>query len=252
MFSRSLIRYGMKQRSRISHHSRFLSASTQGSSSDPNSKNPLSAMKEFAESKSLCDEFGFRLPHKHWTFTLAVNKPGDDAPILKTVNFQRVSSEGIDFVIRNNPGSPLFSEKVAFLYLQGKYKTGENVAQWRASGSVQSIPLEWVLSHIPDYSITEIVATTRAMEELQEPAKLTKLSIGGQQSHFIEIIQQVRADLAEGKIPIEELRNSIKAGRFVPENMERMQGGPDDVVWDRWVWSFENGVWREPNHVMPF
>jgi hypothetical protein len=225
MFSKSLVRCGLKHGTKISPLSRFLSASTQGLSSDTKN-NPLSAMKEFAESKNLCDEFGFRLPDKHWTFNLAVNKPGDEAPVLKTVNFQRVSSEGIDFVVRNSPGSPLFSEKVAFLYLQGKYKAGETVTQWRADGTVQSIPLEWVLSHIPDYSITEIVATMRAMEELNEPAKLTKLSIGGQQSHFIEIIQQVRADLAEGKIPIEELRNSIKAGRFIPESIERMRVDP--------------------------
>jgi hypothetical protein len=252
MLARGLRRFGSKSEATVSPFRRNLSSQTQVPSSIAEVQNPLSMMKESAESKNLCDEFGFCLPHKHWTFTIAVNKTGFAAPTLKTVSFLRVSSDGIDFVMRNTPGSIFFSEKVSFLYTQGKYSAGQTVTQWRADGTVHFIPLEWLLSHIPDYTVTEMVATMRAMKEVNEPAKINRLSIGGQHSHFMEIIQQVRADLAEGKITVDDLRNSIKAGRFVPENMERLQGGPDQVMWDRMMWNMENGKWKEPKQLLPF
>jgi len=37
---------------------------------------PLSALKQMAQTKNLCDENGFRLPDKHWAFVISVN--GDD------------------------------------------------------------------------------------------------------------------------------------------------------------------------------
>lgn len=253
MIARGIRKIGVKREAPISSFVRLFSTKANGSSACiAETRNPLCMLKEFAESKYLCDEFGFTIPDKHWAFTIATMTPGSDFPILKTVNFQRVSSDGIDFVTRNTPGSTLFGEKVSFLYNQGKYKPGEKVNQWRADGTVQSIPLEWLLSHIPDHTICEMVATMRVMQEWNEPAKMNRLSISGQQSHFTEVIQQVRSDLSQRKITIDDLRNSIKAGRFVPENIERMQGGPDYIMWDRWAWNMENGKWKEPRQLMPF
>ncbi len=92
-------------------------------------------------------------------------------PKIKTVNFQRVSEKGIDFVSRKIQGSSrdtsTFTEKkpISFLYSEGKYQLGESIVQWRADGVCTKIDLKEILKHIPKYTIAEMVATDRAKKE---------------------------------------------------------------------------------------
>jgi len=88
------------------------------------------------------------------------------APNLRTINFQRVSDEGIDFICKSKPKSIFANNKpVSFIYAVGKYRPGETVVQWRAEGICQHIDLDKVLDHVPEYTITQIVASARAREE---------------------------------------------------------------------------------------
>ena len=140
-------------------------------------QNPLLLdLKQIARAKNLCDENGFRTG-KHWTFVISVNSMNtsvDEPPKLKTLNFQRVSNEGIDFVSRKKPNSILSEKPVSFLYTAGQYISGQTIIQWRADGICEKIDLGEVLAHIPEYSITEMVATDRARKENNTSAEVSK------------------------------------------------------------------------------
>lgn len=51
----------------------------------------------------------------------------------------------------------------------------------------------------------------------------------------------------------------MKAFRFCPDRLERMHGGPDSILWDRWEWlrstsgDWADGSipWNEPKHLLP-
>jgi len=61
-------------------------------------------------------------------------------------------------------------------------------------------------------------------------------------------------DFANSNISLEELNSCIQAWRFVPEAMEKMSGGPDEIMWDRLEFTREEGssTWRAPTQLMPF
>ena len=69
-----------------------------------------------------------------------------------------------------------------------------------------------------------------------------------------EVIQQVRQE----NLSQSELETSIKAFRFCPDRIERMSGGPDHVLWERWEWTrMKSGdcpegtlPWHEPKSLM--
>ena len=124
--------------------------------------------------------------------------------------------------------------------------------QWRGDGSCEKIDLDEVLEYVPEYSITEIIASCRARKEIDNTSD--RMSIQGLQSKFTEIVQETRVDLANSNVSPEELKSCIQAWRFVPENMEKMTGGTDEIMWERWEFSREEGSlnWREPRQLMPY
>mmetsp|Transcript_22393 Transcript_22393/g.33134 ORF Transcript_22393/g.33134 Transcript_22393/m.33134 type:complete len:260 (-) Transcript_22393:74-853(-) len=214
---------------------------------------PLIDLKNQAQSKRLCDENGFRRPDTHWSFVISASATYDQAPSTRTVNFQRISPEGIEFVSKNKSDSIFdHNRPVSFLYTEGKYKPGHKVVQWRGDGICQKIDLEEVLEYVPEYSISEIIASCRARKEIDNTSD--RMSIQGLQSKFTEIVQETRADFVNSNISPEELKSCIQAWRFVPENLEKMMGGPDEIMWERWEFSREEGSsnWREPRQLMPY
>lgn len=226
-----------------------------------NGPNPLSTMKENALKNKLCDSEGYRLPDTHWAFIIAGVCDGDFdeglPPSVRTVNFLRVSKEGIDFVTkrRSNTAKCILSEEkpVSFLYTLGKYQPGEHVVQYRASGICEQLPIEEILDKIPEYTLTEIVASKRARLEAATSSE-TKLSIEGKQARFTEIVQQTRSDFASGSLSLAELSHCIQHWRFLPEMVERMEGGPDEIMWSRfqYVRDEKTTKWKEPIQMMPF
>ena len=187
------------------------------------------------------------------------------APNLRTVNIQRISSDGVGFVTKRAAESASCpyanSNPVSFLYTVGKYKPGETVEQWRAEGSCVPMDLASILDRVPHYSIAETVATVRliaekgaAGDESADGVSDHRTSMGNQ-SHFTELVQKTRVDLENGRIADEELEACLGAWTFEPRRMERMQGGPDAIMWDRWEWLRSAGdekSWAEANHILPY
>jgi len=223
----------------------------------------------------LCDSDGVRRPSVHWVFQLAVAQPFTAPPTLKTVNFQRVSSLGLDFIMKRPDGSSantvaLLRERppVSILYTSGNYTLGDTVEQWRGEGFVEEINLKDIISIVPHYSIVGIVASKRAADQLhkieglvsQPPSELIETEVHRtrieKHTKFIELVQKTRQELENGNVPPEEIEATIIAFRFVPDRMERMVGGPDMVTWDRWEWLLQNdtdGVqsW-DVRHLLPY
>jgi len=216
-------------------------------------ENPLDQLKSLSKSRNLCDKDGFRKEDNHWAFVLSMSGDGSSsetkAPILRTVNFQRISENGIDFIMKNRgyASNSLFvkDKQVSFLHTFGKYKAGEKVEQWRATGYCKPLKLKEVIDHLPEYTVVEMVASVRANKEGDERADMDI-------SHFMELIQETRNDFANREISMLELEEAVRAWRFVPKQMEKMVGGPGQIMWDRREWVKEDNVWKEPDQLMPF
>lgn len=82
---------------------------------------------------------------------------------------------------------------VSFLYTEGKYKPGQHVVQWRAYGICEKIDLEEVLAQVPEYSITEMVATVRARKEINFGQTVVQWCADGicETTHLEEVLVQV-------------------------------------------------------------
>jgi hypothetical protein len=218
--------------------------------------NPLSTLKSISQKLKLCDENGFRKKDCHWTFALSIvdcdgtmDSEMKKAPILRTVNFQRVTENGIDFVMKNRGHASdllfLTDQCVSFLFTTGKYLPGQRIEQWRAQGLCEPIRLQEVIDYVPPYTIVEMVASVRANKEGDKREDMDL-------SHFTELIQQTRVDLEKGEVPMMELEEAVRAWRFVPNQVERMVGGPDQTMWNRKEWICKDGKWIEPTPLMPF
>ena len=183
------------------------------------------------------------------------------APNLRTVNIQRISSDWVGFVTKRATASApcpyANSNPVSLLYTVGKYKPGETVEQWRAEGSCVPMELGTILDRVPHYSIAETVATVRLIAEKSGgdgDAVSDRRTSMGNQSHFTELVQKTRVDLENGRIGHEELEACLGAWTFQPQRMERMDGGPDAIMWSRWEWllSDDGKGWAEAKHILPY
>jgi len=99
----------------------------------------------------------------HWTFSIAV-APDDPTqpPNLRTVGVQRVSKDGIDFIMKAGCGTSklLASGKpLSILHLQGRYMPGETVEQWRGEGVCETRPLGEIVDKLPHYSIVAMLSS---------------------------------------------------------------------------------------------
>jgi len=221
-------------------------------------KNPLNELKSVSQRFDLCDDHGCGKQDRHWTFALSiVDHDGTSfemkkAPILRTVNFQRISEKGIDFLMKNrgHASNLLFlkDQYVSFLFTHGKYEPGEKVEQWRAKGLCQPLRLKEVIDYAPEFTIVEMVASMRANKEGDSRADM-------ELSHFEELVQEARSEYQQDQVPIMELEEAVRAWRFVPYQMEQMIGGPDQLMWNRKEWVREeddSAEWVEPTQLMPF
>ena len=197
------------------------------------------------------------------------------APSLRTVGIERVSSAGIDFVMKRNHKTAELLVKghpISFLHTQGKHLPGERAEQWRGEGNCVALELSDVLDLIPHFTLTSMVASRRlkleqeqdALQEMSKDVSAERLALLNK-SHFVEIIQRTRIELENGDISLEELDQSIRAFRLQPDRVECMLGGPDTIMWDRWEWLRESGddnndestsgktglSWSEPKHLLP-
>jgi len=251
------------------------SITTRNFATHPPTGHPLEILRKSAAQQMLCDSDGVRRPNVHWVFQLAVAQPFTAPPSLKTVNFQRVSSLGLDFIMKSPDGDypstvSVLRERppVSILYTSGNYMPGEKAEQWRGEGRVEEIKLKDIISIVPHYSIVGIVASKRASDQMHkiegvitqpssEPIE-TEVHRTRIEKHtkFIELVQKTRMELENGNVSPEEIEATITAFRFVPDRMERMVGGPDMVIWDRWEWLLQEDAQGAPSwnvrHLLPY
>eukprot|EP00980_Cylindrotheca_fusiformis_P024493 scaffold11961_cov122-Cylindrotheca_fusiformis.AAC.5 len=244
-----------KQRSVSANAIRALATRAPGS-------NPLEVMQEECYSRNLCDENGYRRPGVHWVFSMAVT-PDDPSkpPNLRTVGVQRISGDGIDFVMKKGSGtcdSLASGRPLSLLYMQGRYVPGESAEQWRGEGSCQKQPLSEVLEVLPHYTMVAMIGSKRIelekgnnVDELREGVSEKRLAMQNK-SHTIEVLQRTRMEMENGEITDEEKDNSIRAFRFRPTRLECMAGGPESILWSRWEWTKgDDGNWKEPMELLP-
>ena len=89
-------------------------------------------------------------------------------PNLRTVGVQRVSPEGIDFVMKKGSGtcdSLASGRPLAILHLQGRYLPGETAEQWRGEGSCERLPLDDLMDLLPHYTVAAMVSSKRIENE---------------------------------------------------------------------------------------
>mmetsp|Transcript_10071 Transcript_10071/g.20731 ORF Transcript_10071/g.20731 Transcript_10071/m.20731 type:complete len:294 (+) Transcript_10071:276-1157(+) len=230
---------------------------------------PLELLKQSSVKRDYCDEDGYRNKHQHWIFGIATSGDSlESAPTLRTLDFQRVTSSGIDFIRKRGKGAAGLAssgKSSTLLCSFGKYRPGETVEQWLAEGQCEQINLleedgsgRNLLSVIPSRSIVEIVASMvvkeeegKGLEEEREPME--------KHSHYMEVVQRTRQQLEKGDLTKEEIEKGIMAVRFVPYHMERLVGGPDQVMWERWQWDRDAGacpegtpLWDAPKLLLPY
>jgi len=240
---------------------------------------PLEVFRKDCLGRKFCDEDGYRQPGVHWVFAFATapspDGNSDDGsimpPNLRTVGIQKVGPAGIDFVTKagSKIADTLAQEQpVSILHAQGTYKPGCSAQQWRGDGHCEKIPLADILHCLPQYTVTGMLVAKRIVQEsldesgnhdLSESVSADRLALLDK-SHVTEITQRTRLELENNEVSQEELEASIQAFRFCPDRLERMHGGPDSIMWERWEWmrnaSGENCPegsipWNPPNQLLP-
>ena len=75
---------------------------------------------------------------------------------------------------------------------------------------------------------------------------------GEDKSYLTQLMLQTRSELEEGRVPLEELEEKVAAWRFRPQRIEKMVGGPDTVMWDRYEWRVnDEGAWEKSHRMIP-
>ncbi|CAB9527171.1 expressed unknown protein [Seminavis robusta] len=230
---------------------------------------PLEVLRKECVNRRLCTVEGYRAPGVHWVFSVAMTpRDSDAAPNLRTIGIQRVSPAGIDFVMKKGckTATAIAEEHpLAILYSQGKYAPGQSAEQWRGEGVCKSLPLQELLDVLPHYTLTGMLVSKRIEKEALEAdddsrgdVSVDRLALMNR-SHVTELTQKTRLELENNEVSEEELEKSIQAFRFLPDRLERMHGGPDSILWERWEWlrsasaaESEGAIpWNDPMHLLP-
>ena len=206
-------------------------------------------------------------------FLLSITLLHTQAPNIRTVGIERVTQQGIDFVLkRGTKVADVLTkgQELSFLHTAGLFLPGQSAEQWRGEGTCQAIPLGQVIDEVPHFIITSMVGSKRIAAEstggwpVDESADsplptLAKIRESIQnRSHLTEIMQKTRLELENGDVTLEELEDCITALRLQPTRLECMWASPDSsVVWERWEWQREtltaDGTltWRPPRNLVP-
>jgi hypothetical protein len=181
-------------------------------------------------------------------------------PNLRTLGIQRISSDGIDFVLKSTSPASISAVAglpVSIMYQEGKFLPGQSAEQWRGDGYCEKIPLVDVVHLVPIFTKTSMIASCRINAITSSPDAKTDVSQGRMamisKSRTTEVMQTTRNGLENNTIPMEEMERCMTAFRFKPTRLEYMHGGPDTVMWDRWEWLYDRDTnsWAEPKNLIP-
>lgn len=234
--------------------------------------NPLDLLQKECFGRGFCDNTGKRVQGVDWRFIIAMGGGNDRPPNLRTLNIAQLTSEGIDFVVKEGSSAATALEngtKVSFLHTQGQFLPGQSAEQWRGEGQCVTLDLKEIIHLVPPFTVTSLVGSRRLLKGKQEQEEAAisskntadehlvsaeRAAVGTSKSHLVEVIQRTKYQLENGEIEMDELATCIHAFRLKPLRVECMLAGPDSsVMWDRWEWLRESHLdeWKDPKQLVP-
>lgn len=259
------------------------------------------------QARGLCDEQGTRLENVDWRIVIAstsapystdggavgitgvASQDGHrlSPPNLRTVGICRVTSDGLDFVVKRTSHSAqaLLTNPVSMLHSKGQFLVGHSAEQWRFEGS-HCTELTWtadeILQLVPKFTLTSFLGSHRLLKQEQQQLEqeqantatrdkehnttaaqvsANRVALGSSKSHLVELIQMARMDLERGDIISlgDELKECVRPLRLLPERVECMLASPDaSIMWDRWEWlrrgqkdKNNSDDWFNPQQLVP-
>ena len=213
---------------------------------------PLDELRCRSAARGLCDADGFRLQGAPWGMQLAhASGSGEPWPVVRTVGFQAVRSDGFTFLLKRRPCFSAERLAVAINYVEGRFVSGEVCEQWRAEGFADEVHVDEVLKTAPLASMAQIIATNTLANDGDMNGRVRLAD----RDAFVDATGALKRRLVAGEVPADELRHSVIVYRMVPLRMELMLGGPDFPMWERWEWqrdSEDGDRWALPSRIAPY
>ena len=106
--------------------------------------NPLTQLKQQSNALGCCNDAGERTTDgtcaTPWAMQIAYSAGDGKPPTLKTVGFQRVTEDGVDFMTAKH-ATNLNGVPVSICYAAGQYppESGSKCSQWRIEGICKAI-----------------------------------------------------------------------------------------------------------------
>ena len=167
-------------------------------------------------------------------------------PTIKTVLFQGISDEGVDFLLRSKEGQQGELE-AALCYVHGfPPVAGQLISQWRLEGRAVPIAVESIVHGAPS---AQILASTGAKGPVAGEKSGSRVLLKDR-TEFVNSVEILKKQLSEGTIAINELEKQLKVYRLQPRRAELSVSGP---IWERFEWRMgEGGVWEPCQRLIPY
>lgn len=172
--------------------------------------NPLTQLKEQSAALGACNEQGERSSDGStatpWAMQIAYSAGEGKAPALKTVGFQRVSEEGIDFMTAKHAQN-LDGLAVSICYTAGAYppEEGSKCSQWRIEGTCKGIGADLMCAKPGSLAQVLSSAAWRQDKEADEAGRVVLDDAEG----LAQQTEAIKERLANEEVTEEELAGAI-------------------------------------------
>ena len=168
--------------------------------------NPLTQLKEQSAALGACNEQGERSSDGSWAMQIAYSAGEGKAPALKTVGFQRVSEEGIDFMTAKHAQN-LDGLAVSICYTAGAYppEEGSKCSQWRIEGTCKAIDADQLCAKPGSLAQVLSSAAWRQDKEADEAGRVVLDDAEG----LAQQTEAIKERLANDEVTQEELAGAI-------------------------------------------
>ena len=172
--------------------------------------NPLTQLKEQSAALGACNEQGERSSDGStatpWAMQIAYSAGEGKAPALKTVGFQRVSEEGIDFMTAKHAQN-LDGLAVSICYTAGAYppEEGSKCSQWRIEGTCKAIDADQLCAKPGSLAQVLSSAAWRQDKEADEAGRVVLDDAEG----LAQQTEAIKERLANEEVTEEELAGAI-------------------------------------------
>lgn len=212
---------------------------------------PLEELRRRSEARGLCDAAGRRLQGAPWGFQLA-HGSSTPFPMLRTVGFQQVSSEGFSFLLRRRPDTER-ELPISALYVEGLYQSGDVCEQWRCEGVARAQSAATALATAPQTSLAALLAVSKRHCGADQMNGRVVMGEADRDELLHEAADQKRR-LRAGHVSATEVEESVAMYAVSPVRVELLVGSPDHGAWERaeWTRDVESGLWQPPHRLSPY